>query len=194
MFRFVLVSLIPAVALSAPVVAQTPAPAPVQQTPQQAQNREFLLKQYPPGARSRREQGKVAFRLTIEPDGTLSSCEVTESSGFSGLDNETCEIVVRYGQLKPVMGPDGRPIRATQNGFINWKLPAEVASLAPAAPPPVGTKMEKPDEIICKKSAKTGSLIASTKQCMTRREWALTEQAVREQMENLQGRGNTQGN
>src|SRR4029453_6386448 len=177
MLRLLLVS---AVAMSTAVTAQTPAAAP-QQTPQQAQNREFLLKQYPPGAESRHEQGKVAFRLTIEPDGSLSSCEVTESSGYSGLDNETCEIVVRYGLLKPVMGSDGRAIRATQNGFINWKLPADTAPVATAAAPaPNGATMAKPDEIICKKSAKTGSLIAKTKQCMTRREWALTEQAIRE--------------
>ena len=179
-------------ALSPAPAAQAPAAAP-QETPQQAKNREFLLKQYPPGARSRGEQGRVAFRLTVEPDGSLGSCEVTESSGFSGLDNETCEILVRYGQLKPVMGADGRAIRASQNGFINWKLPADtVAATASAAP--AGTAMPKPDEIICKRSAKTGSLIAKTKQCMTRAEWALTEQAVRDQMENLQGRGNAQGN
>jgi len=179
--------------LAATAIAQTPAAAPPPQTPQQAQNREFLLKQYPPGARSRGEQGKVAFRLTVEPDGSLGSCEVTESSGYSGLDNETCEIIVRYGQLKPVMGPDGRAIRATQNGFINWKLPVETEVAGPAAAP-AGTTMAKPDEIICKRSAKTGSLIAKTKQCMTRAEWAQSEQAVREQMENLQGRGNAQGN
>ena len=180
--------------LSAAATAQAPSAAPPKETPREASNREFLLKKYPPGARSRGEQGRVAFRLTIEPDGSLSSCEVTESSGFSGLDNETCEIVVRYGQLKPVMGGDGRAIRATQNGFINWKLPADIAPVATATAAPPGTAVPKPDEIICKRSAKTGSLIAKTKQCMTRAEWALTEQAVRDQMENLQGRGNTQGN
>ena len=179
--------------LSAAAAAQTPSAAPPKETPQEAKNREFLLKQYPPGARSRGEQGRVAFRLTVEPDGSLGSCEVTESSGFSGLDNETCEILVRYGQLKPVMGADGRAIRASQNGFINWKLPADTGA-ATASAAPAGAAMPKPDEIICKRSAKTGSLIAKTKQCMTRAEWALTEQAVRDQMENLQGRGNAQGN
>ncbi len=165
------------------------APQVQQQTAQQAQNREFILKHYPPGAMRRGEQGRVAFRLTVEPDGTLGGCEVTESSGFAGLDTETCEIIVRYGQLKPVMGPDGRAIRATQNGFILWKLPENATALASPAAAPPGTAMTKPDEIVCKTTAKTGSLISRTRQCLTRQEWALQERMTRDEAEKIQGKG-----
>jgi TonB family protein len=163
------------------------APQAQQQATQQAKNREFIMKNYPPGARQRGEQGRVAFRVTIEPDGTLGQCEVTESSGFAGLDNETCEIMVRYGQLKPVMGADGRAIRATQNGFIVWRLPDE--KQVAAAPGSVPKTMEKPDEIICKKSVTTGSLIGSTRQCLSRADWALQERMWRDELERIQGRG-----
>ena len=177
------IGLIPALAMAGAVVAQTPqAPA---ETPQQAKNREFILKHYPPGALKRGEQGKVAFKLTIEPDGTLGGCDVTESSGFTGLDSETCEILVRYGQLKPVVGADGRAIRAVQNGFIVWRLPGSPAVVAEST----ATTMPKPDEIICKKQAKTGSLVATTKQCMTKTEWAQTEEVWKHEMDRLQFRG-----
>src|SRR6476659_9708970 len=88
-----------------------------------AKNGEFLWRYYPPGALKRGEQGRVAFRLTIEPTGVISSCDVTESSGFKSIDSEPCEIMAMYAQLKPARDSDGRAIRAQQNGFITWKLP-----------------------------------------------------------------------
>lgn len=183
MISLLVMASIPAITSTA--LAQQ-APQVQQETAQQAKNREFILKHYPPGAMKRGEQGRVAFKLTIEADGTLGGCDVTESSGFAGLDAETCEILVRYGQVKPVLGADGRAIRATQNGFIVWRLPENsataVASVAPAT-------MKKPDEIICKTTAKTGSLIARTRQCLTKEEWALQERMTREETERIAGRG-----
>lgn len=168
-------------------------PQSQQQVTQQQKNREFIVKHYPPGALKRGEQGRVAFRLTIEPDGSLGKCEVRESSGFAGLDNETCDILVRYGYLKPVMGPDGRTIRATRDGFIVWRIP-EGRQLA-IATLPVPKTMGKPDDLICKRSRKTGSLIATTRQCMTERDWVLQYQMWRDELERIQGRGHSgQGN
>lgn len=189
MISLLLLASIPTVTATA--LAQQ-APQAQQETAQQTKNREFIMKNYPPGARRRGEQGRVAFRVAIEPNGSLASCEVTESSGYAGLDQETCDIIVKYGQLKPVLGPDGRAIRATQNGFIVWKLPADTAVAAAAAPAP--QTMERPDEIICKRSKKTGSLIAATRQCMTRKDWALQEQIWRDEMDRIQGRGGAEEN
>jgi protein TonB len=152
------------------------------------QNGEFLWKYYPPGAAKRGEQGRVAFRLTVEPTGTISSCAVSESSGFSMLDKETCEIMSLYAQLKPVRNEDGRAIRAQQNGFIVWKLPPGATKIASAS----GSKtMPKPDEMICRKDITTGSLIATTKMCMTRSEWARTSQDQKQYWQNLQGSGHS---
>ena len=165
------------------------APAPGE-TAQQAANREFVVKNYPPGALKRGEQGKVTFRLTIEPDGSLGRCEVVESSGFAGLDNETCEIMVFNARLKPVLNEEGRAIRATQTGFIVWKLPGSETQVAAAATP---ATMPQPEPVICKRTRKTGSLVAMTKQCMTKNEWKLSEQAARDQVDNIIGRGNCGG-
>ena len=151
-----------------------------------ANNGEFISKHYPPKAFKRGEQGKVSFRLTIEPDGSLGACDVTQSSGFSTLDRETCEIMVNYARLQPVRNEEGRAIRSTQDGFIVWRLPSSATKVASAT----SKTMPKPDQVICKRTQTTGSLIGKTKQCMTRSEWARTEQATRDQMDNLQGRGN----
>ena len=178
MTALLLLAATPALIMSAATSADPP-------TAREAANREFVVKNYPPGALKRGEQGRVAFRLTIEPDGSLSRCEVTESSGFSSLDDETCEIMVFNARLSPVRNEDGRAIRATQNGFIVWRLPGSPTQVAEATP----ATMPKPDELICKSSAKTGSLIARTRQCLTKRQWLLQEQEAREATERIQGKG-----
>ena len=180
MISLLILATIPALGSTAVV-----APHARQETAQEAKNREFIVKNYPPGALKRGEQGRVAFRITIEPDGSLGGCDVTESSGFAGLDAETCEIMVFNARLKPVLNQEGQAIRAKQNGFIVWRLPGSPDAVAEST----AKTMPKPDEIICKKQAKTGSLVATTKQCMTKTEWAQTEQVWKHEMDRLQFRG-----
>ena len=160
------------------------APDAQDQAVRQSRNGEFMIKHYPPAALARGEQGRVAFRLTIEPDGSLGTCDVTESSGFATLDKETCEILLRYARLKPVFAQDGRRIRATQSGFIVWTLPARANRVASTT----AKTMTKPDQIICKRSQTTGSLIQKTKQCMTRAEWVRTERMYQDEMDHFQGK------
>jgi TonB family protein len=150
-----------------------------------SKNGEFLWKYYPQGAMKRGEQGKVAFRLTIEPTGTIGTCDVTESSGFATLDKETCEIMALYARVSPVRNSDGRAIRAQQNGFIVWRLPPGATRIASAS---TSKTMQKPDQLVCRKDLTTGSLIATTKQCLTRAEWARQERVTRDAAEQLQGK------
>jgi len=150
-----------------------------------AQNGEFLWKYYPPGALKRGEQGRVAFRLTIEPTGVISSCDVTESSGFKALDAETCEIMSQYAQVQPVRNSDGRAIRSNTNGYIAWKLPSGATKIAIAS---TDKTMPKPDKLICRKDVSTGSWIATTKQCLTKAEWARQERLTRDSVEHMQNK------
>ena len=176
LFLLMLSSVLPIA--SAAVMADAP-------TVRESKNGEFIADHYPPGAYQRGEQGKVAFRLTIEPDGSLGACDVTASSGFAALDQETCEVILRYAQFKPVRNSDGRAVRAVQSGFIVWKLPRGATNVASAN----ATIMPKPNKIICRSAPTTGSLIQRTKQCMTARQWAESNRINRDQIDRLQGRG-----
>jgi TonB family protein len=158
------------------------APDATNQMVQASKNGEFLWSYYPPGALKRGEQGRVAFRLTIEPTGTIGTCDVTESSGFKALDAETCEIMALYARVQPVRNEEGRAIRAVQNGFIMWKLPPGTTKVASASP---NKTMPKPDQLICRKDITTGSLIATTKQCLTRAEWARQEQVNKQAVDQM---------
>jgi len=152
---------------------------------QDAKNGQFIWKYYPPGALKRGEQGRVAFKLTIEPTGVISACDVIESSGFKALDEETCAIMGLYARLQPVRNADGRAIRGTQSGFINWKLPAGATKLASA---PSRKTMPKPDGLVCRKDIATGSLVATTTQCLTRAEWRQQEQMTKDEINRIQGK------
>lgn len=148
-------------------------------------NGEFLAKNYPPRALAAGEQGKVGFRIVVEPDGTLGTCEITESSGFQSLDNETCEIIVRNAKLPVIRNANGRAVRSVQNGYINWVHPTGAKSAAPVET----AEVSNPDKIICKKTAATGSLIRRTKQCMTARQWGEMYRIARNEADRLVAKG-----
>lgn len=147
-------------------------------------NGRFIAEHYPAEALKRGEQGRVAFILTVEKDGSLAGCEVTESSGFETLDRETCELLVRYAHLKPPVDAEGRRVRATKSGYIVWTLPTKPAELATATE----SFMPKPDPIICRRSPAPGSLIKKVKRCMTASDWKMEERATREYLDERQGR------
>src|SRR4051794_38429226 len=97
---------------------QSGAPDAARQLVQESKNGEFIWKYYPPGALKRGEQGRVAFKLTIDPTGTITSCDVTESSGFKALDAETCDIMGLYAHIQPERNAEGRAVRVVRDGFI----------------------------------------------------------------------------
>ncbi|HET7708177.1 MAG TPA: energy transducer TonB [Sphingomicrobium sp.] len=151
-----------------------------------SKNGEFIAKHYPGRALKAGEQGKVSFQIVVQPDGSLESCEITKSSGYKSLDDETCELILRYARLTPVRNAEGRAIRAVQNGYINWVHPRGRGKRASAlAVAPVQT----PDKIMCKRTPTTGSLIKRTKQCMTARQWGEAERIARNKAYAIIGQG-----
>jgi TonB family protein len=172
---------IPSVALGS---ASTYAPA--DQSVRPSKNGEFIAKHYPPRALKAGEQGKVSFRLVVQPDGSLGTCEVTKSSGYKSLDDETCELILRYARLSITRNSDGRAVRSEQNGFINWVHPKGQGKQASAMELAAA---KTPDKIICKRTPSTGSLIRRSKQCMTARQWAEASRIARDKAYAIVGQG-----
>ena len=154
-------------------------------TVRQSRNGEFMTRYYPPTARSRGEQGKVAFQITIDDDGFLTGCEVTQSSGFKNLDRETCDFLTKYAKIKPARDASGRAVATTQQGFMNWKLPPGSPRMAMAD---TGTSLN-PDKKICRRYVRTGSKASFVKMCMTGQEWAEKDRVNREEARRLQDVG-----
>jgi periplasmic protein TonB len=156
----------------------------------EAENAAYLLKNYPPRALAAREQGRVGFRIDVDQQARVTSCEIVESSGYPTLDRETCAVITEHARFKPTRDAEGRAVDATHIGYMSWKLPEGTA----AAPRATGTQLAAartadPDKVICKKFTKTGSLVQSTRTCKTRREWAKQSTQAQEDWGQLQGKG-----
>jgi protein TonB len=85
----------------------------------------FSTDDYPQRALSAEEQGTTAVSLTIGPNGRVSGCSVTSSSGSSSLDSTTCSILTRRARFTPAKDQNGQPISDTTTARIRWVLPAD---------------------------------------------------------------------
>lgn len=157
---------------------------PAETAARDAKNRAFVLDNYPPRARAAGEQGRVYFKISLDRDGRLGSCEVTKSSGHPRLDEETCELMVAHGVFKPVKDESGRLVRKpVHHGAINWQLPEGTA--VPAAPTKLASN-GKPERLICRRITKTGSMAMTERRCLTSREWDLGDEYARAEVRRLQ--------
>lgn len=84
----------------------------------------FSTDDYPETAWRRGIQGTTGFRLEISPDGRVTNCIVTQSSGDPALDSATCSVLLSRAEYEPARDADGHPIAGTDYGRVTWRLPA----------------------------------------------------------------------
>jgi TonB family protein len=157
------------------------APDPAQSM--QSKNGEFIFSKYPPRALAAGEQGSVRFRAEVDQKGNVLACKVTEGSGFERLDRETCDLIVNHATFKPVLDTDGKAREAIHDGIVNWRIPGAPTSAKVAL---IGGK--SPDEVVCKRITKTGSLVSHSRLCLTRREWVRYAEENQDRYGEVQGR------
>src|SRR3546814_15684599 len=63
---------------------------------------------YPSRAQREERSGTAGFRLEIGPDGRVTSCTITSSTGHSDLDEATCRLLPKRARFKPAKGSDGQ--------------------------------------------------------------------------------------
>lgn len=108
-------------------VEVTPSPSPTfvarAAVPKGAPGAWVSDRDYPTAAIREERQGVTRFRLGIGPDGRVTSCEVTGSSGSADLDAATCAKVSARARFVPALGSDGMPASGSYAGAIRWVLP-----------------------------------------------------------------------
>ncbi|MFA5965381.1 MAG: energy transducer TonB [Sphingomonas sp.] len=80
---------------------------------------------YPPSAIRAEAQGRVVASLSVGPDGRVSSCTVTSSSGNSDLDDATCRIARSKVRFTPAKDDAGNPTASTFTLPVRWVLPSD---------------------------------------------------------------------
>lgn len=148
----------------------------------QTKNGEFIFSQYPPRARAAGEQGAVRFSAEVDPKGNVMACKVTAGSGFDRLDQETCDLIVDHARFTPTLDKDGKARSAVHDGVVNWRIPGAAAAVSSTA------SKRSPDQVVCKRQSKTGSLVSNSRLCMTRREWVAYAERNQNEWGEMQGR------
>lgn len=85
----------------------------------------FSADDYPAAALRANEQGTTGFRLTIGPNGRVSDCQVTASSGSAALDQASCRILRSRARYTPARDSDGNPTSGSDSGRVTWRLPPD---------------------------------------------------------------------
>lgn len=80
---------------------------------------------YPSRALREEREGTTGFRVTVGPDGRVTSCDVTSSSGSSDLDDATCANVTRRARFTPAMDGEGNPTSGSYSNRIRWVIPKD---------------------------------------------------------------------
>lgn len=188
-YLFATVVLALAVPASADVPAAAPSSLPAAAQVQRSNNWDVLLSLYPKRALEAKEQGTVAFSVSLDQEGSPTACHVTASSGHPLLDQETCNLVLMHALFKPVTDSNGNKVARTLSGEVNWRLPSGGKPIATPVAMAGGEKM------ICKKTQKTGSLAGFERTCMSEREWEAARRDSTDPWSDLQGRkGSSHGN
>ncbi|MCU0890686.1 MAG: energy transducer TonB, partial [Sandarakinorhabdus sp.] len=78
--------------------------------------------EYPPAALALGQSGSVGYRLLVDAQGQVESCDIVESSGHAALDKGTCDLVARRARFVPARGVDGAPMAWSYRGRIKWML------------------------------------------------------------------------
>jgi protein TonB len=77
---------------------------------------------YPASALRNEGEGTTGFRLTVGPDGRVSNCEVTSSSGSAALDQATCRIMRSRARFTPARDSTGANTGDTVSSRVTWRI------------------------------------------------------------------------
>lgn len=85
---------------------------------------------YPLAALRHNAQGSVRLVVSVDPEGRVSKCFVTQSSGHEALDKAACDGMIQFAMFDPARDEMGRPVAGNYATVITYKF---------RTPPPVPT-------------------------------------------------------
>ena len=104
--------------------AAPPPPSRARAAQRDGQNRwaARIQSNYPRRAVQREIEGNVGVAVTVGPDGRVTACSVTSSSGSEDLDQAACEGMQRYARYEPALDDAGNPTSGRDSMTIVYRL------------------------------------------------------------------------
>ena len=116
----------PPVRIVPPPAAPAPPPPPSKARGAQPENQrswqQRIMDNYPARAIRDEIEGRVGVRVTIGPNGRVSGCTVSSSSGQSVLDDAACQDITRYARFEPALDDAGNPTTGSWGTTIVYQL------------------------------------------------------------------------
>lgn len=116
---------VPIIAPPAPVAPPPPRVQPKQPTPKGNPANWATTNDYPTRALREEREGTTSFRVTVGPDGRVTGCSVTSSSGSPDLDDATCQNVTRRARFNPATDGEGQPTTGSYSNRVRWVIPKD---------------------------------------------------------------------
>ena len=116
---------VPIIAPPAPVVAPAPRVQPKPATPKGNPANWATTNDYPTRALREEREGTTGFRVTVGPDGRVTGCSVTSSSGSPDLDDATCQNVTRRARFNPATDGEGQHTSGSYANRVRWVIPKD---------------------------------------------------------------------
>jgi len=113
----------PAIVSPPSAVARRRWPRPVQRA-RLTNDPRYRTEDYPAAARRANQEGTAAFRVIVGPDGRVSDCFITRSSGSAALDEATCNVMYLRARYRPARDADGNPTIDIDSSQVRWVLPS----------------------------------------------------------------------
>ena len=114
--------------IQAPVAVAAPPPPRIQPKGAQPKGNPAnwaTTNDYPTRALREERAGTTGFRVSVGPDGRVTSCSVTSSSGSPDLDEATCSNVTRRARFAPATDGEGNPTSGSYSNRIRWVIPTD---------------------------------------------------------------------
>ncbi|GAA4764641.1 energy transducer TonB [Novosphingobium ginsenosidimutans] len=116
---------VPIIAPPAPVAPPPPRVQPKPATPKGNPANWATTNDYPTRALREEREGTTSFRVTVGPDGRVTGCSVTSSSGSPDLDDATCQNVTRRARFNPATDGEGQPTSGSYSNRVRWVIPKD---------------------------------------------------------------------
>jgi len=108
--------------------AAPPAPPPPRFTPKGATPKGnpgswATTDDYPSRALREEREGVTRFTVQVSPEGRVTNCSVTGSSGSPDLDDAACRSITRRARFNPATDGEGQPTSGTYSNSVRWQIP-----------------------------------------------------------------------
>ncbi|MEP7351257.1 MAG: energy transducer TonB [Sphingorhabdus sp.] len=117
------IALVPTAAPPAPPPPPPPPPQRPKPVPKGNPGNWANTNDYPSRALQQEREGTTGFTVTVGPNGRVTACNVSSSSGHADLDQATCTNVTRRARFDPALDSSGNPTTGTYSNRVRWQIP-----------------------------------------------------------------------